>query len=416
MKKKFLEPRLKNLIIRFSQLFNKADPKKTKSEYEKIYADFDSEILFDILHFLIPKFFKIEKLIFQDMNIDDLKQDIFLETWNDLREDHDPVGENYLVNKIYSILINLIKENLHQLSQNLDRILDVEANLTIENLIINENPIPIFIIIKKEYFKQLIKIINEELDFTEKSVFIMRFFLELKVNEISDIIDINRENVKRIYRISRLKLMKRISKERLLKYGELVRKFREINRFSDAEELKKLDDFEIFEMRCLENKTTREICDSLNINPGEFRIRLLDFFDNLINPPEIDPPSNPQPDLDIDLNRIMDVIEKTGEHDIDLEKLGTNERSILENFRVLVNMTNIELEFKSLGKYLIYRLSIGTEKIPEKFYQETKLSEIDLEEIIKEKQTPTLEQLHKIEKYFYLPRNYLLGFIKPPSF
>ena len=69
----------------FEELFKQCkDHKKRKFVFEKIYQNLNEEKFLDFMLDIFPKFYRLEKILNFEGTLADLRQDIFLDIWDDL--------------------------------------------------------------------------------------------------------------------------------------------------------------------------------------------------------------------------------------------------------------------------------------------------------------------------------------------
>ena len=395
-------------------LFKIQDKVERKKEFENIYNKIDNKIFHEILFSFFPKFFKLEYILNFEGTVDDFRQTFFLDIWEVLENKENgnfQVPGSFLEDKIKHEVVGFLKEHIRLLSSRLNELIDVEAGMTIRELEGSTERKPLYIVLKLEYFKQFVEIFENGLDFLEKTIFILRFFLEIPDNIIAAAVELDPDNLINIYNDSKLKILIKLAQNRMFEFEPVFDTLKEINSLDDSKELEELEDYDIYKKRCLESFTTEQICKDLGFSPHEFRLRLLDFFSKLTG-------SFRESKLNKDLKiRSEDQFNKLLDQVFELKELPNqevftkDEELIISNFRFLLKMSRIDYEYVNLSNLLRYRLSVDVDFGVEEFLLGTGLNKLDFEMILKG-EIPSIELLDKITDYFHLPKNYLIEYNK----
>ncbi|MCK4666212.1 hypothetical protein KAU33_05660 [Candidatus Dependentiae bacterium] len=395
-------------------LFKIKDKVERKKKFENIYNKIDNKIFHDILLSFFTKFFKLEYVLNFEGTVDDFRQTFFLDIWKALENKENKnfqIPNSFLEDKIKQEVVGFLKEHIRLLSTRLNELIDVEAGMTIRELEGSTERKPLYIVLKLEYFKQFAEIFENGLDFLEKTIFILRFFLEIPDNIIAAAVEVNHDNLINIYNDSRLKILIKLAQNRMFEFEPVFDTLKEINSLDNSKELEELEDYDIYKKRCLESFTTEQICKDLDFSPQEFRLRLLDFFSKLTG-------SFRESKLNKELKiRSEDQFNKLLDQVFELKQLPNqevftkDEELIISNFRFLLEMSRIDYEYVNLRNLLKYRLSVDVDFGVEEFLLGTGLNKSDFEMILKG-EILSIELLDKITDYFHLPKNYLIEYNK----
>ncbi len=395
-------------------LFEIQDKVLIKNGFEEIYEKINDENFYEILSSFFPKFFKLEYVLNFAGTVHDFRQTFFLDIWEELKcneTENFRVPNSFLEDKIKHEVVSFLKEHIRLLSSRLNELIDVEAGMTIRQLEGSTERKPLYLVLKLEYFKQFIEIFESGLDFLEKTIFILRFFLEISDSIIADVVEIDSTKLKNIYNDSRLKILIRLAQSRLFEFKPVFDILKEINSLDNSKELEELEDYDIYKKRCLESFTTEQICKDLDISPQEFRLRLLDFFSKLTGS-FCEGLLNEEKKIrsEDQFNKLLDQVFELKELPIQ-EIFTKDEELIMYNFKFLLEMSRIDYEYINLSNFLKYRLSVEVDLGVEEFLLRTGLNKPDFEMLLKN-EIPSIELLDKITDYFHLPKNYLIEYNK----
>ncbi len=405
--------RIQKFDDRIKELFTLNTFEERKKYYEDLYEELGNHEFEKMIYEIYPKFFRLVNILKVFGTTDDIRQDIFLELWKEIKDNNSvDTGPGYFKGKLEKRIKELLTELLHLTGARIDDYIDVESNLTMKTLENIREQKPLFLTAKLEYFKQVIEITGNSNDFMEKIAFLFKFFLEVPDELTSSVIGITPQNLQVIYSGARRKILTEITNSRLLEYEPIILELKSVNSMDTDEDLQAREDYEIFELRCIKHLEAEEICSKLKISRREFQLRLLDFFTRLQESP-VESVFSILPEEEVNME-LLDTVMNRFEEGIDPsvleEQLSVKEKLFFYNYIFLLKMTRVNFEFRTLGDYLRYRLAGEEKNEYRNFLKKTKINEDLFKKILDDKVFPEEDILEKINEFLFLPANYLIGF------